>query len=54
MSDIPADKGPAPDDDESARGFLADALSPVVDPDFVRDAAPEEKKTRDPSEEPSS
>lgn len=34
MSDIPADEGPEPEETENPREFLADALSPVVDPDY--------------------
>jgi hypothetical protein len=34
MSDIPADEGPEPEENENPREFLADALSPVVDPDY--------------------
>ena len=34
MSDVPAYEGPEPGGTESARDFLADALSPVVDPDY--------------------
>ncbi|WP_211878921.1 hypothetical protein [Pseudarthrobacter albicanus] len=34
MSDVPADEGPESDGDENPRDFLADALSPVVDPDY--------------------
>lgn len=34
MSDVPADEGPEPGGTENARDFLADALSPVVDPDY--------------------
>jgi hypothetical protein len=34
MSDVPADEGPEPDENENPREFLADALSPVVDPDY--------------------
>ncbi|MBT2531272.1 hypothetical protein J7E83_03850 [Arthrobacter sp. ISL-48] len=37
MSDNPADDGPEVPDEESPRGFLADALSPVVDPDVEAD-----------------
>lgn len=33
-SDIPADEGPESDENEKPRDFLADALSPVVDPDY--------------------
>lgn len=33
MSDIPADEGPEPDENEGARERLADAFSPVIDPD---------------------
>jgi hypothetical protein len=49
MSDVPADEGPQePDqkrapDEKNPREFLADALSPVVDPDIQADrpSAPE-------------
>jgi hypothetical protein len=34
MSDVPADEGPESDENENPREFLADALSPVVDPDY--------------------
>jgi hypothetical protein len=39
MSDVPADEGPESDSNENARDFLADALSPVVDPDYDSRAA---------------
>ena len=34
MSDLPAEEGPEPEENEDPREFLADALSPVVDPDY--------------------
>jgi hypothetical protein len=34
MSDIPMDEGPEADQTESVPELLADALSPVVHPDF--------------------
>jgi hypothetical protein len=37
MSDVPADDGPEVPDEETPREFLADALSPVVDPDVEAD-----------------
>ena len=49
MSDIPADTSPGLDDDETGNDLPADALSPVMDPDFVPGDAPataEEKRAR--------
>ncbi|WP_267275125.1 hypothetical protein [Arthrobacter sp. CDRTa11] len=37
MSENPAEDDPPVRDDESPREFLADALSPVVDPDVEAD-----------------
>jgi hypothetical protein len=39
MSDVPTDEGPDPDSNENARDFFADALSPVIDPDYDARAA---------------
>jgi len=41
MTDIPADDGPAPTEDDGA-GIDGDAFSPVIDPDYVPEQAPQD------------
>lgn len=47
MSDIPADDGPAPADDNDGPGIDADAFSPVLDPDYVRGEVPKDDAAKD-------
>lgn len=46
MSDVPADEGPQSEGNENVRDFLADALSPVADPEYdsAASAQPEDHR----------
>jgi hypothetical protein len=51
VSEIPKNGPPDPDEGPEGNEVPADAFSPVVDPDLVPDATPEEKRARKDPEE---
>ena len=45
MSDVPSDDAPVPDSDKSTPDLLADAFSPVIDPEST-----DEERLKEPTE----